>query len=372
MGARGKRLRNWFEHQRYNTWMLAALGVFVVQNHCGVPGVAHDQLAAHFLELEQNERALREAQRAIREAPDEPTPRLIAALALAGLGRPEAAAAAVEQALRLDPDDLRLYGTLRSVCTDGDCEDLALAVLQRLVRERPGHWLLTLNLGWAHRAIGNDDQALFLLESAVTDADSAAPIEELVLAYSELSRAYAEQERLDDAGRVLEDALRVAPDDWRLLIAAGELHLRRQQPQEAEVLFERALVQSDDVGVTAARIAMEFYNSGDRGRAIAFYERAIVGRPSPLTLNNLAWTYAEAGLNLDRAQELSLRAVKTDVDNVVYLDTYAEVLFRKGRAPQAVAVIRRCLELEPTGGEHFQYLHDQLDRFRVASPDSLL
>ena len=46
--------------------MLAALGSFVVQNHCGVPGVAHDQLAAHFLDRGQDERALREAWRAIR------------------------------------------------------------------------------------------------------------------------------------------------------------------------------------------------------------------------------------------------------------------------------------------------------------------
>ena len=87
--------------------MLAALGAFVVQNHCGVPGVAHDQLAAHFLDRGQDERALREARRAIREAPEAATPRVIAALALAGLGRPEAAAAAVEEALRLDPDDPR-------------------------------------------------------------------------------------------------------------------------------------------------------------------------------------------------------------------------------------------------------------------------
>ena len=69
------------------------------------------------------------------------------ALALAGLGRSEAATAAVEEALRLDPDDPRLYGTLRSVCIDGDREDLALATLQRLSVEQPDHWLLTLNLG---------------------------------------------------------------------------------------------------------------------------------------------------------------------------------------------------------------------------------
>jgi tetratricopeptide (TPR) repeat protein len=357
---------------RTGGWMLAALGAFVVQNHCGVPGVAHDQLAAHFLDRGQDERALREARRAIREAPEAATPRVIAALALAGLGRPEAAAAAVEEALRLDPDDPRLYGTLRSVCIDGDREDLALATLQRLIVEHPGHWLLTLNLGWAHRAVGDEEQALFFLESAVSHPDTTAPMEDLVLAHFELSRVYAEQERLDEASRVLEDALHLTPRDARLLVAAGEIRLRRQLPKEAEDLFERAIDVSDDAGFTASRIAMAFYNSGDRRRAIHFYERAVAVRPSPLTLNNLAWTYAEADLELDRAQELSLRAVKTDADNVVYLDTYAEVLFRQGRIPQAVALIRRCLELEPTDGEQYEYLLGQFARFRTTAIDSLL
>jgi tetratricopeptide (TPR) repeat protein len=355
-------LRRW----RSGGFLFAALGTFVVQNHCGIPGVAHDQLAAHFLDRGQNERALLESKRAIREAPTASTPRVIAALAEAGLGHPVAAAAAVEEALRLNLDDPRLYGTLRTVCIDADRQDLALETLQRLAIEHHGHWLLTLNLGWAHRAVGDEAQALLLLESAVADPDPTAPTADLVLAHFELSRVYANQERLEDAVRVLDAALTIAPSDPRLLVASGEIHLRRQLLPEAEKLFERALDASGDAGATASRIAMAFYNAGDRTRAIYFYERSIDVRPWPLILNNLAWTYAEADLDLERAQELSLRAVKSDADNVVYLDTYAEVLFRQGHASQAVALIRRCIELEPTDGEHFEYLHEQLQRFADA------
>ena len=90
---------------------------------------------------------------------------------------------------------------------------------------------------------------------------------------------------------------------------------------------------------------------------------------TPLVLNNLAWTYAEESIELDRAESLSLRAVKADVDNVVYLDTYAEVLFRQGRTERAVALMKRAIELEPEGGEHYEYLRGQLVRFeaRIAS-----
>ena len=64
--------------------------------------------------------------------------------------------------------------------------------------------------------------------------------------------------------------------------------------------------------------------------------------------------------------------MKTDADNVVYLDTYAEVLFRQGRIPQAVALIRRCLELEPTAGAQSDSLLGQFAPFPTTAIDSLL
>lgn len=366
-----KRLQRRLQGLRAQSWMFGVLGVFVVQNHCGVPGVAHDQLGAHFLDRGQPARALQEARRAVREAPDEAAPRVIEALALADMDRLEEAATALEEALRRHPDDARLYATLRSVCVEQQREDVALDVLQRLASQRPGHWLLTLNLGWAHHAVGDSSQALVLLESAVADPDPDVAPEERVLAYVELSRLYGEQGRLQDAVQVIDDALVSTPHEPRLLVTAGELRLRQGQAQQAEALFDDALRGSDDVARTAVQIAVAFYNADDRLRAIRFYERAIANRPSPLTLNNLAWTYAEAGVNLDRAQELSLRAVKSDADNVVYLDTYAEVLFRQGRVPQAVALMRRCLDLEPVDGEQYDYLQGQLRRFasgKAATP----
>lgn len=357
---------------RRTTWLGAALAVFVVQNHCGVPGVEHGQLAVHFLEQGQHERALREARRAAREAPDDPEPRLIAALAQAGLGTMEQAVAALEEGLRRNPDDPRLYTALRAVCTDAGREDLALQALARLVATDPDRWLLHLNLGWAHRALGHGAEALGLLEATVARADTTMPVAERVLARVELSQIYLDSARVEEASRVLDGALALAPDDPRLLIGAGECRLRSGDVSGADGAFHRALAHSDDVDAAAARIAQVCYNAGRRDRAIAYYEMAAAQRrPSPLVLNNLAWTYAEENVHLDRALELSLTAVKSDADNVVFLDTFAEVLFRQGRPAQAVAVMRRCLEIEPADGDQYAYLRSQLARFQ-AGVDSLL
>ena len=353
-------------------WAGAAAAIFVVQSHCGMPAVPHDKLAQWFLERGLHERALVEARRASREAPRDPWPHILAAGAHAGLGARGQAVAALEHALRLDPDDARLYRDLRSLAAEAGQEALALEALRRLEEARPGHWLLRLNLGWAYAAAGHREEALRRLEAVVESADSTAPRAERALAHYELSRLYLDEDRTGEAARVLESGLEHDPDDPLLLLGAGESRLRAGEPEQARRHFARALDNAEDMERTASSIAGIYYDSGRRDLAIEYYEKAAGrSRPSPVVLNNLAWTYAEEGLHLDRAQELSLRAVKSDADNVVYLDTYAEILFRRGRTGQAIAMMRRCLELEPEDGEHHEYLRGQLTRFEAAA-DSLL
>lgn len=354
-------------------WAGAVAAAFVVQSHCGMPDVPHDRLADWFLQRGLHERALVEARRASREAPDDPRPHVIAAVAHAGRGMRGPAVTALEHALRLDPDDPGLYDWLRRLCAESGQEALAVEALERLEAARPGHWMLRLNLGWAYRATGRREEALGKLEPVVAAADSTAPAPERTLAHYELSRLYLDEERTADAARVLEKGLRLDPDDPLLLLGAGESRLQAGEPERADRHFARALehTEAGRVEWTATHMAGLFYDSGRRDLAIRYYEKAARrSRPSPLVLNNLAWTYAEEGLHLDRAHELSLRAVKSDADNVVYLDTYAEILFRRGRTDQAIAMMRRCLDLEPEDGEHYEYLRGQMARFEAAA-DSL-
>ena len=106
---------------------------------------------------------------------------------------------------------------------------------------------------------------------------------------------------------------------------------------------------------------------GGRQGAIEYYERSLLREETPLTLNNLAWLYAEEGVQLERALDLSLRAVKSDPENVVYLDTYAELLYLLGQGGRAVALMELALEMEPPGGEQHRYLIGQLEKFRGAA-----
>lgn len=79
--------------------------------------------------------------------------------------------------------------------------------------------------------------------------------------------------------------------------------------------------------------------------------------------NNLAWVAAINGRNYERALTLSRRAVFFVPDSVSYRDTLAEILFRMGRAGEAIAIERQCLLDEPDQW----HTHEQIERFSQAA-----
>ncbi|MBW3599609.1 MAG: hypothetical protein KY475_20345 [Planctomycetes bacterium] len=75
--------------------------------------------------------------------------------------------------------------------------------------------------------------------------------------------------------------------------------------------------------------------------------------------NNLAWLAARCDREPDAALEHAQRAVELSPDKASYLDTLAEVHFRRGDAAEAARLARRCIELEPDN----DFFREQLDRF---------
>ncbi|HYE19166.1 MAG TPA: hypothetical protein VEA69_12015 [Tepidisphaeraceae bacterium] len=79
----------------------------------------------------------------------------------------------------------------------------------------------------------------------------------------------------------------------------------------------------------------------------------------PERQNNLAWLCARAAQNLDEALALATRATAAKPDNYAYLDTLAEVHFRRGDRAKALETERRALALKPDD----PFLLEQLKRF---------
>lgn len=344
-------------------------GVFVIENHCGGTAVNHELLARRFLEQGYYERALLEAKRARREDREATVPRLLVALAHLGLEDVESAVEQLQEAIRIEPDNPRMFATLREICLQEDRLDLARDALRELRAEFPDNWHVRAGLGWAHRRLDEEGAALELLEEVIAPDDSIDSVAR-DFALVQLGRIYLQQERFEDCAAVLQKTL--PGGDEYILLLLGECRLRQGLEEKAGLRFEEALAASQVPAATASHIAMVYYGIGARQRAIEYYERSLRGEETPLTLNNLAWLYAEEGVQLEPALDLSLRAVKSDPDNVVFLDTYAELLFLLGQPRRAIAMMELALELEAPGGEQYDYLLGQLGKFGGATEVSVL
>jgi tetratricopeptide (TPR) repeat protein len=75
--------------------------------------------------------------------------------------------------------------------------------------------------------------------------------------------------------------------------------------------------------------------------------------------NAAAWLAARCNRDLDKALELANKAVASAPNNPAFIDTLAEVLFRMGRRDEAVAQMKKCMEIEPKSA----YFQGQMKRF---------
>ena len=72
--------------------------------------------------------------------------------------------------------------------------------------------------------------------------------------------------------------------------------------------------------------------------------------------HNAARLAAHCGRELDKALAHARRAADLDAKNTAFLDTLAEAHFRRGETAEAVAAMKRCIELEPKVQRHRERL----------------
>jgi uncharacterized Ntn-hydrolase superfamily protein len=77
----------------------------------------------------------------------------------------------------------------------------------------------------------------------------------------------------------------------------------------------------------------------------------------PEVLNNIAWTLATSNIDLERALELSRRAVRLEPKNLDYLNTMAECFYRLGGYEDAIAIANELISKNPTEPYYYRQLH---------------
>ena len=105
------------------------------------------------------------------------------------------------------------------------------------------------------------------------------------------------------------------------------------------------------------------FKTGDIESATKEYDVVLSLNPeSAIVLNNYAYYLALGGGDLDRAEELSRKAVEEQPENPTYLDTLAWILYLKGQYADALMIQEKAMEtLSPdaeASGEYWDHLGD--------------
>nr|NIR47649.1 tetratricopeptide repeat protein [candidate division KSB1 bacterium]NIV69929.1 tetratricopeptide repeat protein [Phycisphaerae bacterium]NIT70119.1 tetratricopeptide repeat protein [candidate division KSB1 bacterium]NIU23776.1 tetratricopeptide repeat protein [candidate division KSB1 bacterium]NIU91961.1 tetratricopeptide repeat protein [candidate division KSB1 bacterium] len=94
----------------------------------------------------------------------------------------------------------------------------------------------------------------------------------------------------------------------------------------------------------------------DTANAINAYKQALATMAAPM--NHLAWLYQAQG-KVDEALRLSSLAVQLSNDNADFLDTLAEIQYKRGEYAEALKLMQRAARLNSK-------YQNKLARFRIA------
>lgn len=299
-------------------------------------------------------------------------------------GRPETAARLYETFARDNPDNLALEPALRrladkappppTIATPADgmaealfnvasalhqegVEEMALLYGRVALHVRPDFGLVHLMLGDIFYNRGRFDGALeeYTALSRLSGYEWMARLR-MALALQSLKRA-------PEAIALLREMSAQRPERADALTRLGDLYRTEKRFDEAIRTYGEALARG---GGNDARDWVLYYARGmafdvthQWERAEADLLRAVELQPNQATvLNYLGYSWAERGVNLDRAVELIRQALALDPDDGNIVDSLGWAFYRQGRYADAVRELERAIELKPMNAVINDHLGD--------------
>ena len=289
--------------------------------------------------------------------------------------------------LRIEPENRNALMALLAYEKDEGDPDKADALTEKVllsknITSQDRILLMRQEIGQSEQEGGDSTRVLYLFRRMLEQPQMDADVAILCATYMNLKKMPN-----DSISRVLEQVLQVAPDN-----AAARLQLvsyawqaenmdriislckdaRQYNPDEMAFYYYQGIAyykqeQLDDAldafqnGISVinqqsdTEIVSDFYavmgdilhQKGLDKEAFAAYDSCLTWKDDNYgCLNNYAYYLSEKELHLDKAEQMSYRAIKAEPKNATYLDTYAWILFKEGRYAEAKIYIDQTLQCD--------------------------
>jgi tetratricopeptide (TPR) repeat protein len=273
---------------------------------------------------------------------------------------------------------------------------VAIPLLQRATQLQPEHKQAWSNLGLAYMRMQEFEPAAaaFRKQAAVNPSDEHAD-DYLGLALERLQRD-------DEAAATFRKQIKSHPLDMIAYAALGSILLAQHKYSEAVPELEKATILSPEDAGLEVNLGRAYLNSGDKEKAVESFRKGVDLSPTPRTWNDVAFSLAEQGIELDKAQQYAESAISTtatqlekvnashataedfaQVANVGdYWDTLGWIYFQRGDLPKAERYIRAAWLLNQRGevGDHLAQTYEKSGKkelavhqcaLALAAPDSV-
>lgn len=215
-----------------------------------------------------------------------------------------------DRILQQEPDDTQLPLLYVQYLYAKNKQQQALPVLQHVLDTDPTNTAARMTLLGEAIRTENTADVRRLCEGGIVASPERPEF------YLYLAIAYNQEERYADVIDLCRKALKQAAEGTKkevlsdFLTIMGDAHYALKQPSQAYAAYDSALVYYPD-NIPA--------------------------------LNNYAYYLSLERRDLDRAEEMSYKTIKAEPENPTYLDTYAWILFEKGRYDEARIYIDNAL-----------------------------
>ena len=217
----------------------------------------------------------------------------------------------------------------------------------------------------------NEEQVpLFYAQYLLSKKDNKAakPLLEKVVDLNPVNKAarlmllsiVAQENDFEGIIKVCEPGIIATPEAIEFYFYLAIAYNQVGRSEETIEISRKALEQVDES--TPKEITSDFYaimgdvyhQQSKTEESYAAYDSALVYNAENIgVLNNYAYFLSEENKNLDKAEEMSYKTIKAEPKNSTYLDTYAWILFQKGKYAEAKIYIDDALK---NGGEESEVI----------------
>jgi len=213
----------------------------------------------------------------------------------------------VKVMIRKNPDDMRVMSIYSDVNYRLGEFDAAARMLRRIIAKDENNFAAWEQLIFCESAMDKPDSVIFYGEQAISRFDKRPLAYLLVSSVYYTKKEYSKAIGLLRQGEVLAETDRMRLEFYSLL---AECYGKTENADNSDQYYERALL------IDSLNVAI---------------------------LNNYAYSLAERGQNIEKAESMSRYTVVMEPVNATYLDTYAWIKFKGQSYKEALKYIKKAI-----------------------------